>query len=122
MQRENLIFDKLGLIYDIRIPQQKEEFTLAKDDDLNDSELENQLDRAYQLITTAAEWYPIAMEHIARHSQDKSAYLTVCYLLEEDTFGLSFELDSEPEHGLGMKLNSSTFEIIEFGEAPVAFA
>lgn len=84
--------------------------------------LEEQVDLTYQLINSANQWYPIAKNHILNETNDFSSYLTIIYLIGKNVFGLSFELDSDAEHGYGMRLNALTFEIIEYGSGEIAFS
>ena len=121
MKREELHFDEDGLIIDVIIPNLNQELSIDKNYD-SDFDIENQLDFAKYLIDTSDTWYPIAFNHILSETNDKSDFLKIIYLLDDSVFGLPFELVSEPEHGYGMKLNSKKLEILELGEAFIAFA
>ena len=78
-------------------------------------------------LKTSNIWFKLAIQKIQNDTQDVSGLeLTNIFVLSEQdddpiTFGLSFNLDYDREHGRGMKILGDTFEIIEYGLADISF-
>ena len=96
----------------IKIKDQSQEISLSLSDDL-------------EIIDNSAKWYPKVISKIKdefdEHTECKLTEIFVLYEPnEKQIYGLSFWVSSDIEHGRGIKITSN-YEIIEYGEAEIAF-
>ena len=78
-------------------------------------------------VNDSAKWFNIARNRILRDVEDADGLklMTVYVLFEQEArsglFGLLFNLNADREHGRGMKMDGTDYEIVAYGEAHVAF-
>ena len=117
---------------EVSIPEEKNEIllylsdSLAVIDELPDLP-ENYKQSIISLVSNSDKWYNRAIKKIKNELADEKKIKLMCiYILTEPnenllTFGLEFRVSSDIEHGRGMKVETDTMEIIDYGLADVAF-
>lgn len=129
MDLNDIFFDD-DFSCEVQINEQDDLITLQLSDDLE--AIEQDISDSYKekmltFLKTSNIWFKLAIQKIQNDTQDVSGLeLTNIFVLSEQdddpiTFGLSFNLDYDREHGRGMKILGDTFEIIEYGLADIAF-
>ena len=114
----------------IKIKDQSQEISLSLSDDLEIIDNLDKFPKKYskqilEFIDNSAKWYPKVISKIKddfdEHTECKLTEIFVLYEPnEKQIYGLSFWVSSDIEHGRGIKITSN-YEIIEYGEAEIAF-
>ena len=130
MNTSDLEFDERCYIYGIKISAQNDFINLSILDDLKASEeilREDYKERIVDFVNSSEQWLPIARRRVVDEvgADDGLMLMTIFILFEQDEnssrFGLLFNLNQDREHGRGMVVDGDSFEILEYGEADVAF-
>lgn len=130
MNLNNIDFSDDFTISDILIEEQENSIELILSDELSvmDEEITTEYKRKIlNFMSNSSIWYDAAKNHILKDTGDISGLrLTTVYILSEQDvdeiiFGLSFNLNFDREHGRGIQINGETLEIVQYGEAHVAF-
>lgn len=131
MKEFNLEFDK-DYCTEVYITEEEDEIllylsdSLAVIDELPDIP-ENYKQSIISLVSNSDKWYNRAIKKIKNELADEKKIKLMCiYILTEPnenplTFGLEFRVSSDIEHGRGMKVETDTMKIIDYGLADVAF-
>lgn len=115
----------------LKISQQKEPVVLVLSDSLKASRQELQTSyktRIVRFVNSDELWYPLCVDRIrSENKRPGKTELMRLYVLSEQSdeplvFGLSFRVKFDIEHGRGMKIEAGTLNIIEYGDADVAFS
>lgn len=136
MKSDDIVFDD-DLEFYIDFPSTGEEVCIAISDGLDASEevlSVSYKEKISDFINNSDQWYGKAM-HAAKKKalsesfdsfSDDDITLMCIYVLfeqnEKELYGLSFHFNFEGEHGCGIKLNTNDFQILEVGDADVAFS
>lgn len=100
--------------------------SLAVIDELPDIP-ENYKQSIISLVSNSDKWYNSVIKKIKNElAYEKNIKLMCIYILTEPNenpliFGLDFRVSSDIEHGRGMKVETDTLKIIDYGLADVAF-
>ena len=131
MKEFNLEFDK-DYCTEVYITEEEDEIllylsdSLAVIDELPDIP-ENYKQSIISLVSNSDKWYNRAIKKIKNELADEKKIKLMCiYILTEPNenpliFGLDFRVSSDIEHGRGMKVETDTLKIIDYGLADVAF-
>lgn len=131
MKDFNLEFDK-DYCTEVYITEEEDEIllylsdSLAVIDELPDIP-ENYKQSIISLVSNSDKWYNRAIKKIKNELADEKKIKLMCiHILTEPnenplTFGLEFRVSSDIEHGRGMKVETDTMKIIDYGLADVAF-
>lgn len=117
---------------EISIQEQKESILLYISDELSVVDDIDNIPDEYEsnildFLSRSNEWYPINLDRIRLEVGTNIVIkLMSIYILTEPRespliFGLLYRISSDIEHGRGMKMNTDTMEIIEYGLGDVAF-
>ena len=121
----------LKLRMPFRIDQQPDSVLLEISDSLEAAEEHLQIpykEKIAKFLNASKTWYPMAVEKIMSEATTpgKVRLLQVFILSEQAVnsivFGLMFGVDSDVEHGRGLKVDGDTLKIIEYGIGDVAFS
>lgn len=135
MNNSDVIFDG-NLEFYASIDETRNEICVVLSDALNASE--EQLTDKYKsqiagFINDYSKWYEKALATINDWSQkeyntapkESNIRLLNIFILfeqgENELYGLEFGIDCDSEHGCGLKINNDDFQIIEIGNADIAF-
>lgn len=135
MKSEDIVFDENLELYTI-LPYTNLELCVALSDELEASE--EVLTKDYKanisnFINQSDLWYEksiakikeVAKKNYKQIIKEDDIELIGIFVLfeqqEEELYGLEFRVGFDVEHGCGIKMNTSNFEIIEIGGADVAF-
>ena len=130
MDAKDVSFDQDYCMYDVLISEQVDPVALELSDSLcaADEELtEGYKELIANFVNDSAKWFNIARNRILRDVEDADGLklMTVYVLFEQEArsglFGLLFNLNADREHGRGMKMDGTDYEIVAYGEAHVAF-
>ena len=116
----------------VTIPEASRKVWLEVSDDLEISEFASNLPNSYQgkiheLLEKSEVWFYKAEEKVFQEFGEKIPLeLFGIHLLSEDDapdfiFGLVFGSPRESEHGIGLKMSLNTMDIIDYGDAEVAY-
>lgn len=131
MKDFNLEFDK-DYCTEVYITEEENEIllylsdSLAVIDELPDIP-ENYKQSIISLVSNSDKWYNSVIKKIKNElAYEKNIKLMCIYILTEPNenpliFGLDFRVSSDIEHGRGMKVETDTLKIIDYGLADVAF-
>lgn len=131
MNASELEFDERYYIYEIKISAQNNFINLSILDELEASDeilREDYKARIVNFLNSSEKWLPIARHKIISEVgvDDGLLLITVYILFEQDEnksrFGLLFNLNQDREHGRGIVMDGDSFEILEYGEAYIAFS
>ena len=130
MNKEDLIFDDKGYLYEVPLTNQKELVDIAINIDyIEKKEIELIFkDVALKIINQSNLWYDKVINYVKKETNSKEIEVACIYIhnFQKDgryIFGLSFisGLEIYAEHGIGMNLTVDDYEILEFGDEEVSF-
>jgi hypothetical protein len=123
---------RADLTMPFKIDQQPQQpVVLEISDSLETSEQVLQLpykEKIAEFINSSASWYEASIKKIEAETSNpgKIKLMRIYVLSEQDVdslvFGLMYRIDSDIEHGRGLKIDGKTLEIIEYGIGDVAFS
>lgn len=131
MNSKDISFDENYCMYDVYIDEQKDPVAIELSDSLEavDEVLtESYKEKIADFVNKSAKWFNSAEKKIFDDVKDVDGLkLMTIYVLSEqeslnEVFGLLFNLNKDREHGRGMKIEGKNLEIIEYGDAHVAFS
>ena len=116
----------------VTIPETTRKVWLEVSDDLEISEFATNLPNSYEskiheLLEKSEVWFHKAEEKVFQEFGERIPLeLFGIHLLSEDDepdfiFGLVFGSPRESEHGIGLKMSLNTMDIIDYGDAEVAY-
>ena len=131
MKHSKIILDQNLGTY-VTIPEANEKVRVELSDGLTIASLANNLPRSYEnkiveLLKKSDIWFQKAVEKIHKELDCKiSLTLIGIHLLSEDEendfiFGLEFGSPATNEHGIGLKMSLSLMDIIDYGDADIAY-
>lgn len=131
MNHSKIILDQNLGSY-VTIPEVNEKIRLELSDDLTIATLANNLPRSYEskifaLLKKSDVWFYKSVEKIHKELDCKiSLTLIGIHLLSEDEendfiFGLEFGSPELNVHGIGLKISLSSMDIIDYGDADIAY-
>ncbi|MCY7062395.1 hypothetical protein MK385_06320 [Streptococcus oralis] len=131
MNHSKIILDQNLGSY-VTIPEVNEKVRLELSDDLTIASLANNLPSSYEskifeLLKNSDVWFYKSVEKIYKELGCKvSLNLIGIHLLSEDQdddfiFGVEFGSPEVNEHGIGLKISLSSMDIIDYGDADIAY-
>ena len=130
MNKEDLIFDDKGYLYEVPLTNQKELVDIAINIDyIEKKEIELIFkDVALKIINQSNLWYDKVINYVKKETNAKDVEVAAIYIHNfqidgKYIFGLSFISDLEiyAEHGIGMNLTVDDYDILAFGDEEVSF-
>ena len=135
MKIEDIVFDENMEMY-IFLPKLNKKVRLVLSDSLwayEEKLSEEYKSKIVNFINNLPMWYNKAVESVIKYAkriygietEEKDIRLMSIFILfeqsEDELYGLLFNTEFDIEHGGGLKILGSNFEITEIGEAEVAF-
>ncbi|WP_062058222.1 hypothetical protein [Aquimarina longa] len=135
MNSSDILFDE-NLEFYTSISESNNQVCITLSDSLDASEEEltgNYKSKIARFLTDSSKWYEIAIlavidraknEYNTEVQKNDIQLMNVFILYEQDEkelYGLQFRVSFDIEHGCGLKITSDNYEIIESGDADVAF-
>ena len=135
MKIEDIVFDENMEMY-IFLPKLNKKVRLVLSDSLwayEEKLSEEYKSKIVNFINNLPMWYNKAVESVIKYAKQiyaievekKDLRLMNIFILfeqsDDELYGLGFNTEFDIEHGCGLKILGSNFEIIKVGEADVAF-
>lgn len=131
MNNSKIILDQNLGTY-VTIPEANKKVRLELSDELKIANLANNLpssyeSKIYELLKKSNIWFNKAVEKIHKELGNKiSLNLIGIHLLSEDQdddfiFGVEFGSPEANEHGIGLKISLSSMNVIDYGDADIAY-
>ncbi len=134
MKKEDILFDNYEMYIHL---DNYGDICLTILDDLEASEEELSLEYKEKITTFINKidiWDKLAIASVKSYAKEKYnanidekdlSLVNIFILFEQDEpelFGIQFNTSFDEEHGCGVKIDGKSFEIVEIGEADIAFA
>lgn len=127
MNINEIIFNNLEMI--VSIPEEKDLVNLIIADYLALAEEELSIEyreKIIDMLERSSEWYSLAQDRIHKELSERGELMSIYLLSEQNSdefkIGLLFRIESDIEHGRGMKISIKEMNIIEYGYADAAFS